>query len=63
MLVISCTNPHASHSPNSTLNNPARSLIPPFRIENLRAVRAKGRPIIALIKSIPPIDPIPKIAM
>jgi len=28
-------------------------------VENLRAVTANGRPIIALIKSIPPTDPNP----
>src|ERR1041384_1189258 len=62
-LEMSRTNPHTSHKPNSTLNKPASRRMPPFKAENRRAVTAKGNPIIALINSIPPIDPIPKIAM
>ena len=53
----------ASISPNRTLNTPANNLMPPLTIEKRRAVTANGSPIIALIRSIPPIEPMPNTVM
>jgi len=45
------------------LKSPAQNWIRPLMIEKRLAVIAKGRPISALINSIPPIEPIPNTAM
>ena len=54
---------HASIRPKKMLKRPAIILIRPLISDKRRAVSAKGRPITALIKSIPPIEPIPNTAM